>query len=106
MNGYQIHADAYKKILDTENPTGEAREEMERRIKALEIMANTDRKTQFELFNCGGFNDVCKGYLLMCLDNIGADPGTREKALAEFRALFDTVTAEKAEQYLTQRRSI
>ena len=72
---------------------------MERRITALEIMANTDTQTQFELFNTGGFNSICKGYLIMCLDNIGVDPDTRTQAAAEIGALFDTVGAEKAEQY-------
>lgn len=103
MNGYKIHADAYRKVLADENPTGEAKAEMERRITALDIMANTDRPTQFEIFNTGGFNDVCKGYLLMALRNIGVDPDTQKAALAELRALFDTVTAGAAEQFYTER---
>lgn len=99
MNGYQLHADTYKRVLESDNLTGEAREIMERRIASLEIMAKADRPTQYELFNTSGFNDICKGYLLMTLDNIGADAETRKRAVNEMSILFDKITAEQAERY-------
>jgi len=57
-----MSADAYKTYLERDNPTGEARASTERKITALEIMANTDRPTQYEIFNSSGFNDIVKGY--------------------------------------------
>ena len=99
MNGYQMSADSYKHFLEKDNPTGEARESMERKIKALEIMANTDRPTQYEIFNSSGFNDIVKGYILMALDHLETDSETSKDILREIRYLFDTVTAEQAEQY-------
>lgn len=102
MNGYQLQADAYKRYIERENPTGEARASAERKIAALEFMASSDRQTQFELFNSSGFNDVCKGYYLMALDKTGADDETKKETMRELKHLFDTVTAEQAEQYYTE----
>ena len=99
MNGYQMSADTYKHFIERDHPTGEVLEDMERKIKALEIMANTDRPTQYEIFNSSGFNDITKGYILMALDNLETDSDTRKAILREIRYLFDTVTAEQAEQY-------
>jgi len=97
-----MSADAYKTYLERDNPTGEARASTERKITALEIMANTDRPTQYEIFNSSGFNDIVKGYILMALDNLETDTETRKDILREIRYLFDTVTAEQAEQYYTE----
>jgi len=99
MNGYQMSADAYKDYIARENPAGETLKSAERKIKALEIMAQTDRQTQYELFNSGGFNSICKGYMLKSLENIGVDAETRQRATAEMGALFDETTAEQAERY-------
>ena len=101
MNGYKATADAYKKYIARESPIGEARASAERKIAALEFMASSDRQTQLELFNSSGFNGVCKGYFLMALDNTGADDETKKAAMRELAHLFDTVTAEQAEQYYT-----
>lgn len=99
MNGYQMSADAYKTFLERGNPAGEVRADMERKITALEIMATTDRPTQYEIFNSSGFNDIVNGYIAMALDNLETDTETRKDILREIRYLFDTVTAEQAEQY-------
>lgn len=99
MDGYQMSADSYKRLLEADKSID--RESTERKIKALEIMANTDRQTQCEVFNTGGFNDIAKGYFLMALDNLQTDHETRNNIMREIRFLFDTVTAEQAAQYYT-----
>lgn len=99
MNGYQMSADAYRKYLAEENPPEEIRAGIERKIKALEIMASTDRETQYELFNSSGFNYIVKGYLSMTLDNVGAAEEERAAIMREISFLFDTVTADQAEAY-------
>ena len=99
MNGYEMSADAYRDYLAQENPPGEIRAGIERKIKALEIMANTDRETQYELFNSSGFNYIVKGYLSMALDNAGIEEEERAAIMREISFLFDTVTADQAEAY-------
>ena len=99
MNGYKMTADSYRTYLQRDNPQGEARADMERKIKALDIMADTDRATQYELFNSSGFNDIAKGYFLKALYNIGVDEETRKAAMREIRLLFDEMTADQAEAF-------
>lgn len=99
MNGYQMTANIYKDFLEREKPTGETLENIKRTIAALEIMASTDRATQYELFNSSGFNDIVKGYVAMALDHSGIDNEKRAEILQEVHYLFDTVTAEQAERY-------
>lgn len=114
MNGYQINADAYKKYL-AEHPDepAEVKADMQRKISALEIMANTDRATQYELFNSSGFNDIAKGYFLMAIDYVLNDADieeiteisddTRHELRRHLRNqlayIFDTTGAEQAENY-------
>lgn len=100
MNSYQMTADAYKRLLKADK--GIDRESTERKIAALEIMANTDRRTQYEIFNSSGFNDIAKGYFLMALDNAGAEDETKRNVMREVKYLLDTVTADEAEQYYTR----
>ena len=103
MNGYQMTANAYKRDMARRGLTGEARADVERTIAALEFMANSEQKTHFALFDTTAFNDVCRGYILMALDNYGAEEDTRNGVMQELKWLFDSVTAEQAERYYTRR---
>lgn len=97
MNGYQMHADSYKKLLENTETAQEVQEDIKKKIKAFEIMANTDRQTQCELFNSGAFNDVCKGYLLSALDRCGIDHDTAQKIMSTVN--FEEFDAAEAEAY-------
>lgn len=100
MNGYQINAAAYKKYL-SEHPEEpeEVRQDMQRKQKALETMAESDKPLIYEYFNTSAFNDIAKGYFLKALNNIGADRDTRRAAMNEISLLFDEMGAEQAESY-------
>lgn len=99
MNGYQLHADSYKRLLDSTDISQEAKDAIKKKIRALEIMANTDRQTQLELFNSGGFNDVCKGYFLLAMDRAGTDQNAASRAINALDGLFDEMGAEQAESH-------
>ena len=99
MNGYKMTADSYRAFLERDNPQGEARADMERKIKALDTMAESDKPLIYEYFNTSAFNDIAKGYFLKALNNIGADGETRKAAMNEIRLLFDEMTADQAETY-------
>ena len=114
MNGYKMHADAYRQFMEqhADDPTID-KESMQRKIKALEIMANTDRATQYEIFNSSGFNDIAKGYMLMAIDYVLSDADIEEiesiddddrnelkrHLRNQLSYLFDTATAAQAKQY-------
>ena len=114
MNGYQMHADAYRQFMEQhENDPTIDKESMQRKIKALEIMATTDKATRYELFNSSGFNDIAKGYFLMTIDYVlndadideiaEIDDDTRHELRRHLRNqlayIFDTTGAEQAETY-------
>lgn len=97
MNGYQMTADSYRKLLESEKDIDRA--STESKIKALDFLATATEKERLELFNSSAFNDVVKGYLKMACDNLKLEDEVRQGLLNELRYLFDTVTADQAEDY-------
>ena len=100
MNSYRTQSNSYKEYLEKhpEAPT-EIKEDMLRKIKALDFLSDSTKEERAELFNSGTFNDVAKGYFLMAIDNAEVAEETKSKLLKELRFLFDTVTAEQATDY-------
>lgn len=97
MNGYQITADSYRTLLQTEPDIDRAK--TEQKIKALDFLASCSKEERLELFNSSAFNDVVKGYVLLALDNLKTDPEQRKAIINEVAYLFDIKTADEAEQY-------
>lgn len=99
MNGYKLHADSYRRYL-TDNPDtdSEAAAAITDKIKALDVMSELTRGQRMELFNTGGFNNICRGYLQIALDEAGVDDHTRGAVSAALDRLFDGVGAAQAEQ--------
>lgn len=97
MNGYQITADSYRTLLQTE--PGIDRAKTEQKIKALDFLASCSKEERLELFNSSAFNDVVKGYVLLALDNLKTDPEQRKAIINEVAYLFDIKSADEAEQY-------
>lgn len=103
MNGYEMMADTYRQYLkSTPDISRATREDIERKIKSLDIMAETDTATKYELFNSCAFNGIAKGYFLKALHNIGANKKTVKNALKEIDLLFDEMGADKAEAYFME----
>jgi len=100
MNGYELHSDSYKKYLEMHPDMDEnSKVDMQRKIKALDFLADSTKEERLELFNSSAFNDVVKGYFLMAVDNMKLEEKVRNGLLQELRWLFDTVSAEQAEKY-------
>lgn len=97
MNGYQITADSYRTLLQTEPDIDRAK--TEQKIKALDFLASCSKEERLELFNSSAFNDVVKGYVLLALDNLKTDPEQRKAIINEVAYLFDIKRADEAEQY-------
>lgn len=97
MNGYQLTADSYRKLLQTEQDIDKAK--VEQKIKALDFLASCSKEERLELFNSSAFNDVVKGYVLLALDNLKTDTEQRKAIINEVAYLFDIKGADEAEQY-------
>ena len=67
-------------------------------MTGLDFIANTDRQAQYELFDTGAFNAICKGYLILALEGI-ADAETIKRAVKAMNEMFEYTTAEQAESY-------
>lgn len=57
------------------------------------------QEEKYEIFDSGMFNGICKGYLLMALDDADVDPATRAKAVSALREAFEFTGSEEAEKY-------
>lgn len=54
---------------------------------------------KYSLFDSGIFNSITKGFILMTMDELGVDRGTKCNILMKLSELFDDVYAEDAEEY-------
>ena len=100
MNGYQLTADAYKKILEQEPAENtETRQQLQTKIKALEYLAGADDATIHALFDSSAFNSIVKGYIKLALDNTDTDKEQAAEIMRELNYLFDTKGAAEAEAY-------
>lgn len=104
MNGFQMQADTYRNLLETDKTLD--REAIQKRIKAYDFLATCDREEALALFDSSAFNDVVKGYLKMAVDHLELEDDVRKdlrsELLNEFRYLFDTVRAGQAEDYYNE----
>lgn len=98
MNGYELTANTYRRLLETETDHA-AIADMQSKLKVYSFLAEITEQERLELFNSSAFNDVCKGYMLAALDSIGIDHDTQQKAVYAMAAQFDSMSAEQAEKY-------
>lgn len=100
MNGYEFMSRAYRDALENDTElTAEAQESIRAKIKALDFLATATRAERLELFNSTAFNDVVKGYFQMALDNTELPQETKTQLLRELIDLFESKTADEAEDY-------
>jgi len=98
MNGYQLTADAYKKMLEKEPAENtETRQQLQTTIKALEYLAGADDATIYALFDSGAFNSIVKGYIRLALNNTDTDKEQAAEIMQELKYLFDTKRAAEAD---------
>jgi len=101
-NEYQEMVNLYKSCTGERDLTDGVRVRLKGKVTAKKFLNKTGRYTHFALFDSGVFNYICKGYILMALNNTGVDRGTRKRVMGELNYLFDIMDAEKAERYYTE----
>ena len=101
MNGYKLLAKDTKTYLEQhpELPP-EERADLTRKIKALDLLANTEDETERQaVFDTGAFNEIVLGYILRAMKEVKAPEKETISILSEVRHLFDNMTAGEAVSY-------
>lgn len=94
MNGYELHVNAYRKILQENDSLSEdVKASIEREIKILDIMANLSEQERMMLFDTGAYNDVLKGYCRKAMQNCDIDHKKIQQVIGEIGYLLDTIGA-------------
>lgn len=100
MSYYKMVADQFREYLHSSSGiTPEERAETERYIKALDFIDECNKQDQLKLIDTGAFDNVMKGYVAMAANRLKLTDDEKNALLTQMRILFDTVTAEEAEQY-------
>ena len=110
MNGYEMMADSYRKVLesDRERMTAEDIKDTERKIRIFEILAEFEPEDKYIAFDSSMFNDIFKGYVKKIIDELCDDEEediqkAAQKILGRVygksEAILDRVNAKEAEAY-------
>lgn len=91
MNGYELMAVSYKKLLNETDLTDEEKNTMKKEIRMCEFLATCDDEDKKILFNSSAFNDYIKDYLVRAIDNADIEnkKETKEKVLLELKNIMD-----------------
>lgn len=92
MNGYQMHIDAYRQVLESDR-TDIDRDFIKAEIKALEPFAERTEEERLRMFNSGAYNEVLKAYCRKAMQNCNIDDNTISNVMNEIKWLLDTVGA-------------
>lgn len=97
MNGYELMARSYKKLVaDGQVPA----EDVKRDIEIYEFLSTCGKEDIFKLVDSSAFNDIIKAYCEKALKNAKVDEEISSKVMNEMRYIFDDIGAEKVlEEY-------
>lgn len=102
MNGYQMHAQAYQKLLQREGLTDAERKDIESKIKVLSCMADLSEDERLKMFDTTAWNDVLKGYVKYAADVAKLPEKYRDALMQGIDSGLDTMNAERAERYYSE----
>lgn len=95
MNGYELHANAYRETLKQQGDSlpQEVKSSVEREIKILDIMAKLDEKERRMIFDTGAYNDIVKEYCKRAMEMHNMNDENIKDVLGNISYLFDTIRA-------------
>lgn len=68
INGFDIIAKSYKRVLEDRKHTPEEADELRANIRVYETLTTFDKKDFYRAFDSGAFNDIIKGYIAIMFD--------------------------------------
>ncbi|PBH62468.1 hypothetical protein BGU94_18410 [Clostridioides difficile] len=92
MNGYEMMADSYRKLVED----GELDKEVaDKEIRIYDFLATCDSDDLCRMADSSAFNDIIRAYLKMAVQSADIDEDAREKVVGQLRWLFDEKTAKE-----------
>ncbi|PBF57201.1 hypothetical protein BGT96_19675 [Clostridioides difficile] len=92
MNGYEMMADSYRKLVED----GELDKEVaDKEIRIYDFLATCDSDDLCRMVDSSAFNDIIRAYLKMAVQSADIDEDAREKVVGQLRWLFDEKTAKE-----------
>lgn len=92
MNGYEMMADSYRKLVED----GELDKEVaDKEIRIYDFLATCDSDDLCRMVDSSAFNDIIRAYLKMAVQSADIDENAREKVVGQLRWLFDEKTAKE-----------
>lgn len=92
MNGYEMMADSYRRLVKQEKID---KETADREIRVYDFLATCDSDDLCRMVDSSAFNDIIRAYLKMAVQSADIDEDAREKVVVQLRWLFDEKTAKQ-----------
>ena len=90
MNGFQMMADSYKKLVEQ----GKLKEEdAKREIEIYEFLATCDHSDFFRMVDSSAFNDIIKAFCRKALQGAKVTEEVEDSVMGELRWIMDTMQA-------------
>ena len=90
MNGYEMMADSYRKLVED----GELDKEVaDKEIRIYEFLTTCDTEDICRMVDSSAFNDIIRAFVEMAVKNADIDEDSRNKVVGQLRWLFNEKTA-------------
>ena len=90
MNGYEMMADSYRKLVED----GELDKEVaDKEIRIYEFLTTCDTEDICRMVDSSAFNDIIRAFVEMAVKNADIDEDSRNKVVGQLRWLFNEKSA-------------